>query len=99
MGKKNCWEHMKCGCEPGGCKVQELGICPAASTTKYNGINKGKNSGRLCWLLSGTMCSGEITGYYADKFFKDCLNCPFYKTVEKEEGSSFILKPNGVALK
>ncbi len=87
---------MKCGCEPGGSKVKDIGICPAATTTKYNGVNKGLNSGRLCWLLSGTMCSGKISGFYADKFFKDCLLCPFYKIVENEEGNLFTKKPNNI---
>ncbi len=94
MKKLNCWEQMKCGCEPGGEKVSELGVCPASINTKHDGVNKGKNSGRLCWVVTGTMCTGEITGYYADKFFKDCLHCPFYKTVAKEEGQQFTLKPN-----
>jgi hypothetical protein len=29
--KQNCWEYMKCGREPGGEKVAELGICRAAA--------------------------------------------------------------------
>ena len=99
MKKLNCWEHMKCGREPGGNKVKELGICPAAIDTKYDGVNKGKNAGRFCWAVAGTMCNGEIMGYYANKFFKDCLRCPFYKIVEEEEGRFFILKPNDTALK
>ena len=29
--KQNCWEYMKCGREPEGEKVAELGICRAAA--------------------------------------------------------------------
>jgi hypothetical protein len=28
--KLNCWEVKKCGREPGGVKVKELGVCPAS---------------------------------------------------------------------
>jgi len=28
-GKLNCWEFKKCGRQPGGPKVAELGVCPA----------------------------------------------------------------------
>ncbi|MGE5174112.1 MAG: two-CW domain-containing protein, partial [Betaproteobacteria bacterium] len=30
MEKLNCWEHKKCGRQPGGHKVAELGVCPSA---------------------------------------------------------------------
>jgi len=29
MKNNNCWEYKKCGREPGGIKVHELGVCPA----------------------------------------------------------------------
>jgi len=31
--KKNCWEFMKCGREPGGVNAIELGVCRAATET------------------------------------------------------------------
>lgn len=31
MSRTNCWEYFKCGREPGGSKVDELGVCPAAT--------------------------------------------------------------------
>jgi hypothetical protein len=45
MGKNNCWEIKKCGRNPGGIKVAELGLCPAAVEEKTNGINGGKIQG------------------------------------------------------
>ena len=33
--KKNCWEYKKCGREVGGAKVKDLGVCPAATNSKF----------------------------------------------------------------
>ena len=85
---------MKCGRQPGGSKVDELGICPAAVKENFDGINKGKNAGRLCWLVAGTLCKGEVQGTFAAKFL-NCQRCPFYLEVEEQEGRFFILRPNG----
>lgn len=82
---KNCWEFKNCGREPGGSKVAELGVCPAASEVKINGINNGKNGGRACWAISGTFCGGKPQGSYAIKLGA-CMNCDFYIDVHKEEG-------------
>ncbi len=60
--KLNCWEYMKCGREPGGEKADELGICPAAADSSFDGLNRGKNAGRICWAVAGTFCSGETQG-------------------------------------
>ena len=85
MAKKlNCWEHKKCGREPGGSNVLELGVCPAATETKADGINGGKNGGRVCWAIAGTLCEGEIQGTYASKL-GFCLICDFCQLVLKEE--------------
>ena len=35
--KLNCWQVKKCGREPGGAKVAEFGVCPAAAETALNG--------------------------------------------------------------
>lgn len=87
----NCWEHMKCGREPGGPKVRELGACPAATEKKWNRINGGKNSGRFCWSASGTLCGGKVQGSFAEKV-KDCLKCDFLGRVKREQGADFVLK-------
>jgi hypothetical protein len=90
--KQNCWDYKKCGREPGGSKVHELGVCPVATECKLDGIHGGKNSGRTCWVVAGTYCKGEIQGSFAKKF-RDCMNCEFYKQVKEEEYPSFILTP------
>ena len=88
MSKQNCWEFKKCGRETGGIKVAELGVCPASGETRINGTNSGKNGGRSCWVVSGTLCGGKVQGTFATKL-GNCLACEFYKLVTKEEGSSF----------
>ncbi len=89
MSKKlNCWDVMNCGREPGGCKTKDLGVCTASIEMYNDGINGGKNSGRLCWSVAGTLCDGKIQGTFADKW-KPCRQCKFYKSVCAEEGSNF----------
>jgi hypothetical protein len=83
--KKNCWEVKQCGREPGGKNVDEFGVCPAATSEHMDGIHGGKNGGRACWVIAGTMCKGKQSGTYATKF-KDCNKCDFYQQVWKEEG-------------
>ena len=84
MTKLNCREVKKCGREPGGSKTAELGICPAAITINYNGIHEGKNGGRSCWVIAGTLCGGQVQGTFANKR-RNCFECNFYKQVNSEE--------------
>ncbi|MDI6777957.1 MAG: hypothetical protein QMD77_02095 [Patescibacteria group bacterium] len=86
--KQNCWEVRKCGREPGGEKVEELGICPAPLEKRTDGINGGKNGGRACFAIAGTFCEGKIQGTLAKKL-GDCLECDFFRQVVKEEGDQF----------
>ena len=86
--KLNCWEFKKCGREPGGSKVEELGVCPAAIEERTDGIHGGKNGGRVCWAISGTLCGGKVQGTHAMKV-GNCLNCEFYQIVQKEERPEF----------
>lgn len=86
--KLNCWEVKLCGRQPGGNKVHELGICPAATDVKNDGLNSGKNGGRVCWSLTGTFCGGKVQGTYAQKQ-GTCLTCEFMQIVRAEEGASF----------
>ena len=85
MPKQNCWEVRKCGREPGGEKSKELGVCPAAVSGEGDVINGGKNRGRICWYVGGTLCGGKVQGTYAKKM-KTCRDCPFFEQVQKEEG-------------
>ena len=88
MPKKNCWEVKKCGREPGGDNVDELGICPAASDESLDGVNSGENAGRACWVVAGTLCSGEVQGTFASKIIS-CIRCEFYQQVADEEGADY----------
>jgi hypothetical protein len=92
--KLNCWEFQKCSREPGGANITEYDVCPAAIETSANGINEGKNGGRICWAIAGTLSNKKIKGTFAEEKFS-CMNCNFYKLVYKEENinSYEILTP------
>jgi len=89
LKKKNCWEFKKCGREPVGRKADELGVCPAAVEKKLDGVHSGKNGGRACWVIVGTMCGGNVQGTFAQKY-KNCGVCDFYNLVRKEEGGNLV---------
>ncbi len=97
MGKENCWDAKKCQRQPGGTKTGELGICPVATEARVDGTNGGKNAGRTCWAVAGSLCGGEIQGSYAVKM-ANCRECEFYKAVNAEEGSG-IEKASAVIAK
>ena len=86
MFKLNCWEIKKCGREPGGHSVPERGICPAPANTSSNGVNSGKNGGRICWAIAGTFCGGKIQGDFAQKSVS-CMSCNVFRLVKEEEGA------------
>ena len=90
MEKQNCWDYKNCGREPNGAKAIELGICPATTETKVNGINNGVNAGRACWAVAGTLCGGKIQGEYASKM-QNCLACDFYTVVQDEEDDDYVI--------
>ena len=92
--KKNCWEMKKCGRESGGIKVSEFGVCPAAEDKSSDGINSGRNGGRLCWAVAGTFCGGKVQGDFAQKQVS-CMACEVFKTVKSEEGGNFTLMKSG----
>lgn len=85
---QNCWERKKCGREPGGSKSGTLGICPAATEQRLNGVHGGRNAGRACWVVAGTLCGGEVQGTFAKKF-SNCEKCDFYSDVQREQFPDF----------
>ncbi len=96
MVKKNCWEVKKCGREDGGVNAVSLGVCPATTDYTSDGINSGKNGGRICWAVTGTFCGGKVQGSFAQKQIS-CMVCEVYKEVKREEGSDFrLLKPGQI---
>ncbi|MHB8835395.1 MAG: two-CW domain-containing protein [Candidatus Methylomirabilia bacterium] len=86
--KKNCWEFKKCGREPGGANESELGVCPAANEVRLDAVHGGRNAGRSCWVVAGTLCKGETQGTFAVKFGA-CEACEFYLAVREEEFPQF----------
>jgi hypothetical protein len=88
--KQNCWEFQKCGREPGGENVADRGICHASTEEKLDGIHGGKNAGRTCWAVAGTMCDGVPQGTFAKKI-GICNNCDFYRKVRTEEGENHFV--------
>ncbi|MDA8421788.1 MAG: hypothetical protein M0Z89_00445 [Nitrospiraceae bacterium] len=82
--KMNCWEFKKCGRQPGGHKAEELGICPATTHKALDNAHAGKNAGRACWVVAGSLCGGKIQGTYAQKL-NNCWRCEFMNMVKKEE--------------
>ncbi len=94
MAKTNCWEFKQCGRQPGGAKVTELGICAASVEMRTDGINGGKNGGRVCWAVTGTLCGGRVQGTFARKVVNCLMDCEFFKSVMKEERKNLELYPS-----
>jgi len=88
--KTNCWEFKNCGREPGGKHASALGVCPATTDDRLNGVHGGKNSGRACYMIAGTLCGGKVQGTFGMKY-KSCEQCDFYTRVREEEGSGYQL--------
>lgn len=87
----NCWEVRRCGREPGGDLVGEKGACPVPTAAYADGINGGKNGGRICWAIGGSKCEGKEKGAFADPMH-GCLRCPFLLQVREEVGwRKFVL--------
>ena len=85
MKKPNCWEFMRCGREPGGRRVRELGICPAAECGRHDGCNDGVNGGRYCWRVEGTLCGAEV----GPDGERPCFFCPFFQSVREQQGAVY----------
>lgn len=83
MAKQNCWEFKKCGREPGGINSDELGVCPAAMDAGADGFCGGKNGGRACVYIVGTLCEDKIQKSYKEKE-RVCDECEFHILLKKE---------------
>jgi hypothetical protein len=90
QSKLNCWEFKKCGRQPQGEHVHDLGVCAAALEERLDGEHDGVNAGRTCWIIAGTLCGGEVQGTFAEKY-KNCETCDFYQLVYNEEYPEFRL--------
>lgn len=92
MKRSNCWEILECGRHPDGKNTPTCGVCPAALTNEFDGVNGGQHAGRFCWAVAGTLCGGEIQGNLVKKLM-DCYRCVFLQQVDMEEGFEFALTP------
>jgi len=82
--KANCWDFKKCGRGPNGAHVQELGVCPVSTYAALNGMHGGKNAGRACWVVVGSLCGGTVQGNEEQKQ-SACWECDFLHLVKQEE--------------
>jgi len=90
--KLNCWEFKQCGREPGGRLATDLGECPAATVATIDGVHDGRNGGRACWVVTGSLCNGERQGTFAQKY-DSCATCDFYTYVQKGQKGDFTFSP------
>jgi len=89
---KNCWDYFECGRSLDGNPDSLESVCPAAIDPACDGINSGKNAGRICWAIKGTFCKGAVGGAFAEKRY-ECLSCDFFEKVKAEEGNLFTFLP------
>ncbi|MHB8835462.1 MAG: two-CW domain-containing protein [Candidatus Methylomirabilia bacterium] len=85
---KNCWEFKKCGRQPQGSHVHDLGVCPAALEEALDGTHDGTNAGRACWVVAGTLCGGVVQGTFGVKY-SSCEQCDFYQHVRTKQKGKF----------
>jgi len=67
-----------------------MGVCPATTDGRLDGVHGGKKCGRACWVIAGTFCGGVVQGTFGAKY-KTCELCDFYQQVVKEEGPGYQL--------
>lgn len=83
--------------------VHEMGVCLAATDTDADGLNGGKNGGRICWAIAGSYSNfnalDNMECIDAEEKFS-CITCAFFALVEKEESPTnfHILKPGQLFL-
>ena len=86
MDKVNCWDFLKCGRKADG-------SCPVPVENKLDGVNGGKNAGRVCWIIEGTFCRDKVQGTFMQKY-ETCKECDFFKLVSSEEGHKLVFDMN-----
>ena len=81
--KRNCWEFMACGREPGGDRAATEGVCRAATERLLDGVNGGSRGGRACWALVGTFAMDRHMCGNSPELA--CIYCDFFRSVVREE--------------
>ncbi len=92
MSRINCWEYKKCGRNPGGANTMRLGICPASYDVAADGVNDGRNGGRVCWSVAGNINNDSPQRRPSGKP-RNCLFCDFFMRVCNEEGMRLQMSP------
>lgn len=82
--KINCWDFHQCGRHISGEQKNKIPVCPAFLETRLAGINGGKNGGRACWVVPGTLCGGWVRRTLVPKYVA-CKLCGFKRTLLEEE--------------
>ena len=98
MNKKlNCWEFMKCGKGTEPAHADKPNVCPVAAEASADGLNRGLNGGRICWVIAEERCKDKIkcSGLHHDS---SCFSCEFRHKVMAEEGLIKVCKSTGVFL-
>ena len=95
MKKCNCWEFNECKMGQGG--TAGSGMCPVAADTYADGLNKGVNGGRICWMIVESLYRNKIK-CCALKQNLSCFQCEFRHKVINEEGLLNICKATGLLL-
>ncbi|MEE9524230.1 MAG: hypothetical protein V3V59_05690 [Thermodesulfovibrionales bacterium] len=70
--------------------MHDLGICPITRETRLDGEHGCSYAGRACWVVTGSLCGGELQGTFAEKY-KNCDQFDFYQSVLDEEYPEFKL--------
>ncbi|MBF0341224.1 MAG: hypothetical protein HQL95_09735 [Magnetococcales bacterium] len=92
---KNCWEKNQCGREPGGSKEGKLGTCPVATFALADGFLGGKNGGRACIFIVGSLAPAgrfNTCESLANRSDRDCFQCAFFNTMKKKYKKVFNLE-------
>jgi len=97
MTKLNCWEFMKCGKGCGGDNADGSGVCRVADRTSADGLNEGKNGGRICWVISGDYGNDKAGDPEIQQISK-CISCEFRRKVTMEEGLLSVCRSTGILL-
>ena len=82
--KTNCWDFKKCGRIASGSHEKDLGVCPVYTAMDLDGMHGGRNAGRACWVVAGSLCGGKRQGNEEQKRTA-CWECDFLHLVKKEE--------------
>lgn len=88
--KVNCWDFQRCGRHLSVGQENGMPVCPAFLETGLTGINGGKNGGRACWVIPGTLCGGWFRRTLVPKYVA-CMLCDFKRTLLKEERADCII--------